>query len=1518
MTDDSQVAALGGVSTTAAPELTGLQARAYTHPALAGRTVVRLVQDNLVEAEDLSLKTLFFTPAGGTSVGYVRSRAIGFPAWPIVNDPQNAHHALNLVGDLRRVAKQARTKPGNAKDSLDRLAKTLGDSAPHFLPTFLEEAARIFLRHDNRDYAAQFFGKAREAERVHNLAVDEERHRQAMLEFALAGALSAKELSAESKALLERQAPEPALESFLRLNIERVKGGMPPYGGLATDLRRLARAAKVPQQEALTQFLQAVIGSPALEKAPAAFWKSFKSPLVALVREQPETRQALLALVPAAVPSDDWVGLLEDTGAVAELLEGRSDARAWAERYTRALQNTEDAAYPRRLSLLVRRLPGLAGQKVRLRSLLNRLQPELLDALLETGARVVFDESRTYGRLDLEPWVAAEERPDLGFLADSEHAGIAAPAAGEMAKKHLDLLLAHPGARRLLGQWNESRLGEHPTAVEVHQECLRLQPLFSPQARAAYPRQLAELTRHLDTPTLLAGVLRDGLLVEYTWPALETAAASLGGEVTLHESFPAVGVAAAGRVIWVDGQERVAQATFTPRHASHHEDWDYLLVGEATACAAYIESWSRVLLWSTRPGLERDLDPFFQDSRSTLTLPVPEGRLVGAHLVRPGDLENPFHYRSRLFQEGTHYWADGREVREVDPDTGTKGRRSLPGPLAGLVEPYLREGWELKPYNTTWCPTYPTTSASCFSTAAGRHVWVALSRDAEYLYLDADGQATVSSTTSLLRGRLQRPGGGAWIASWDGLCREEDQAPLLPAAGADGCKHLLHRLPWAGWHQLQVRNAAVSARLRAVTPAQAAMLLAVVPAAKHLENKSGADSSSQEDASRVLNWKARLAASLLLRSKDADLVNAVIWAAARVKRIVSEPQTWLQATPEAPCSFLGEASTSLMGWATGAGDSTTDREGTLDIGRRLAGAEIPLISVRFNTAYLLTHPLALLFSATRPLAPRKVVLQAAAAFGDVVDAGIYSPSCCVFDVPGLDVPEAAGVPARVVRTRRGPAVLIGSNFVFAAWATAARFYSPSGGVPRFVDWRPTKVVMRGCGLEAGVLLEAFRVLLEQGAPPWDPQKVTRLAEGTGWEPAAAALLLAGLPEQWASSANFLGKDLRELLGLKAKEARSGREFLDGLGRETLLRLVEAGAADPLRLVREGLDVEAVIAAWRREQSRLSLSGAARPFYLPGELLSAADSAFAWNGAQRLRDLGEEPDTQYLDIWLWAVTQARPGSDLAAWLAQVYTDMRQHAARSSLELIDHDSGLRAVLGLPKVDETTPEGTVDTVAGWSLTWNGSSSGVVWNPRKSRDWEKDRRILAAVPGGERLFSLLRYRLDVLVGSYDEIAADLLVEASGHPKDPLASAPQVVAEVSRVLGLEQDPARYWLQLLALSDPTEARVQEWNGWTRAQRLAAGAPLLEQGLVIEAKRERAGRRLFLPGGWLEASRPHLPLEVWKAPFYDLSDGPRVTPNLGVVVPLTTMRRLFEDAWRRYQDGDRPGYTELRTERYRRR
>ncbi|WP_221739797.1 hypothetical protein, partial [Arachnia propionica] len=173
------------------------------------------------------------------------------------------------------------------------------------------------------------------------------------------------------------------------------------------------------------------------------------------------------------------------------------------------------------------------------------------------------------------------------------------------------------------------------------------------------------------------------------------------------------------------------------------------------------------------------------------------------------------------------------------------------------------------------------------------------------------------------------------------------------------------------------------------------------------------------------------------------------------------------------------------------------------------------------------------------------------------------------------------------------------------------------------------------------------------------------------------------------------------------------------------------------------------------------------------------------------------------------------------------------------------------------------------------------------------------------------------VAAGHFAPIQDWLRTLGDGWPQDPLASAPEILTDVQQTLDLPEDSARYWLQLLTLHNPTDKNIHHWNGWKKTQRLKAAEPLIDKGLLVQAKRPRAGRTLFLPGGSLEAKAPHLPLETWKTPLYKLEDTPKLDSRLNIVLPRIPLPQLFAAAWGRYRDGDVPGHEELSTERYRR-
>lgn len=310
--------------TTDRDDADALTARTYTHTALGDRAVVRLVPGTLGEAEDLALEFLGLARTAETPVvGQVCRETLGFPAWALVNDPANGHHALALVKDIERLGRQARSRAGAAKEGFDALGTRLGRAVPHFLPTYYEQVARLFLQAENAGYAASFFGKAREAERVHGLVVDEDRQRAVFLEFAFAGALTVKALRQYVRDLVARLAPADAWAQFRRLLVERCAAGVPPYAALPQDVRALVKAAGLDREAAERELVADLIGSPGIVRAPASFWTAYRSALVTLAQQVTAVRARLLGFFPETFSESGrdtdgehgWLGLLAESGA---------------------------------------------------------------------------------------------------------------------------------------------------------------------------------------------------------------------------------------------------------------------------------------------------------------------------------------------------------------------------------------------------------------------------------------------------------------------------------------------------------------------------------------------------------------------------------------------------------------------------------------------------------------------------------------------------------------------------------------------------------------------------------------------------------------------------------------------------------------------------------------------------------------------------------------------------------------------------------------------------------------------------------------------------------------------------------------------------------------------------------------------------------------------------------------------------------------------------------------------------
>ncbi|MFJ6072148.1 hypothetical protein ACIQFU_15105 [Streptomyces sp. NPDC093065] len=544
-----------------------LTVRTYTHAALGERSVVRLVPGTLGEAEDLALDFLGLARDAETpEVGQVRRETLGFPAWALVNDPANGHHALALVKDVERLARQAKSRPGTAKEGFERLGDRLGRAVPHFLPTFFEQAARIFLRFDNTTYAAAFFGKARDAERVHALAVDEQRQRAVFLEFAFAGALTVKALKQHVKDLAARLDAAEAWAQFRQLAVERCAAGMPPYASLPQDARLLIKAAGLPRVEAECDLVADLVGSPAAVRAPASFWTAYRATLSVLAERRPAIRARLLEIMPAglehgAKSEEFWLALLAECGADRLLTgaegptAGGSDAAAgtpaaadaavevaggvdaadwltrWAAHRKRGTRVCDSS--PATLDLVARMAPRLraGGRAVDLFTGRRHgsVDIALLDLCAAEGIPLAVPGPDDEVHLGLDRWArdTRPERRDLAAVAgDPRLRPLLLRAVGAVSARQsgrvLDHLADHPVLRGVLREWLDEAVDGLTDAVGLPgaREALhRLSP-FRSVAPRVNPEAVARVAAYRAAPPL-ARTLRAGVLDELGWPALE-------------------------------------------------------------------------------------------------------------------------------------------------------------------------------------------------------------------------------------------------------------------------------------------------------------------------------------------------------------------------------------------------------------------------------------------------------------------------------------------------------------------------------------------------------------------------------------------------------------------------------------------------------------------------------------------------------------------------------------------------------------------------------------------------------------------------------------------------------------------------------------------------------------------------------------------------------------------------------------------------------------------------------------
>ncbi|MFJ9605092.1 hypothetical protein ACIRS1_01890 [Kitasatospora sp. NPDC101176] len=1642
-----------------------LTARTYTHPALDGRRIVRLVPGALGAAEDLAVDFLGLAPDGAPAeVGQVRQEALGFPAWALVHDPANGHHALALVKEMERLGRQARSKPGAAKDGFEELATRLGRAVPHFLPTFCEEVGRIFLAHGNQTYAAGYFGKAREAERTHGLAVDEERLRAVFLEFALAGALTVKSLRQYVKELAGRLDPVTAWERFRQLCTERSAAGMAPYAGIAEDARSLLRAAGLDRTEHEQALLAELLAAPGANRAPAAFWKSWHGALLELGTRDRATRARLLELTPdpggndPAAQDAGWLAVLAGTGAEQLLTgprpEGAEPAAAWLQRWTNHLgrgwrSRPGCAATVALAGRMAERLRA-DGVPVDLHTGVRRshTQLDLLDRLLADGVPVA--DPAPGHRFELKGWV--EQCGPAGATLAAVAADprfrpalrAATPAAWDAAVTHR--VPALPLLRELLAEWAEQR-AEELSAVRGLAAATDLVRALTPHRTAIrdVAPAAAERIAALDVAGLLAAALGAGILDELGWPALEEALAALADPV--------------------DGADPDTRPTDTPGHTaggllglSVEDSWPQLIltrhdkavvvgpqgvVLEHTLRVPKLESWNRPRLrhvdgellvvwqqdgkqrgyWSSRPdetlelGGEHIAGYHYGDRiPETPSLPLPGGgRTTGERPLHPGDTRLPAEHR--VLGDGTGHWTlrhgqGGPALRELDPHTGALGRTAEP-PIVAATSAAGR----LDTARTRLLPLQPGlegTPLGTDGTVLGS--WVRIDPGRAVTTGTAAGEAIVLPFTgrhpdAVPVGRLTLPGrarpvvtengGDALALTLPDLTADTDRtADLRPCRAGDlAAAGTALVPPLEHWHALRPRDEAGSRVLRTVDAERAARL---IDAAWPVDTEPVPEEdqrwittqgvrrpvAQRGDARRTLPVRAvgdvlpGIGHPLLLAGV-AGLARAAADLLDRTARFVPQPEAEKPSRAEAAelrpdhgrDHDLRDAVATLLPDVGGFGGWGTARWRVVNNLRTVTAvladppaaagdgwstpATVTLQGGDDSHAWL--HLLGrldvLAYAAAAPLTTPEHRSSLLLLLGELT-CGVLADRGATLRETVLAEPEDTGTARRAGDHRQGQVLRRGARTVVilgrqhthdgtSHWLAAD--HDPSGEfgpVAHFTTVRERGTEER---IDAAWATAFRRAVTEHGGVPWQPARGTAFGELTGMGAARAGLLLSPPPALFHWNSSVLPAERLAEYGLKATEAKAARNWLRGHPRDGLAAVWGALLpADPQALWTEGPDLQAGAAAWVRHFGRLVtlpeadqanvkgariehvetvLNPARSPWLTRTTAFRPTDSGLAAEDPSAAPDAGDIGHT--LAALRWLAYHLPADSPLRPLLPTAAEALRTRLADPELlldfHLVHTDKGgslaavLRPHFGLPAEGGADPDGLVRCGPALVLTPYHNEYERVWLRPAGLTGPDDPvlDLLAGLGQGyyfgtERvaIAAVLRGDAERLAGSAaGAVPAPAGTEGPAWLQNPQSTVPALVTEAARTHGLGEDAAALYLQLLALPDPTDRNVARWTGWKPARLKRARAELAGTGLVLEAKRARAGRSLFLPGGWQEARSPALPVETWKAALY----GPTTHD---AALPLQPVPELFARAWQRTVEGDTPGYEELRTSKRR--
>jgi len=1541
-----------------------------------GVPVVRLIPETLLTAETFIMGRLGLKPQPQPrQVGRSRPRAIGFPAWSIMTDPDNAEHALNLVADIEWAKKVAKSQDQKVWDRFQELAQMLSTAAPHFVPTLLEELARIFDDSGSPKLAVRAFGKAREFERTYNLPVDLDRHRHALTEFARRGLISAKEMGFEVTSCMRRISdPEAAYQYFLGLITDQVSAGSAPYAGLPRDFLRVAKPTGRTPQQAGKELLDSISELSGMRRVSVGFVKALDKHMPGLLDHRPDAVMQLISTPPTDYypwsgnhKLEDWTTVFITIGGPNILKENPAHFRRWFLTVLDTLVGRPDYS-PSLVDLIVSNSETIAG--IELDETHLGLPLELIEALIVAGAQWHLDNVSYEENNQLESFLDR-----IQYYRDHRH-------------KNLTHCLENPQIKTyILCGWTLERFMEHGDAVAqvndillyeelLHDECrhLRAAPLptidrfitsLTRAVKAKLP--LGNLERlvekaNVDAATVLATNLAHGLITELTWPELErhihamrdelSPERGIGPRLQITESYPGVVAFCGTKVVAVAGDTTLLNT----RMRTKHTPFDMISVPDVdgTRVLALGYSGGDKISATWNDGEDASLLLSGQSYSYSVfwprhsSLAIPDGRLVGDIILRATSRElnriDDAVYgdnAGNMWYRGGDY-SHGYEWRVYDPATDTHTRDQQPQRVVDLAE---AAGIIIDWSRTTFLPApvdndaarakiIPTTDTGEFCCVVGytkdenRDYALVTGDGTRYLHdMRVCGATTFGGVTCLVG--VEESGTVLYLPGVS-----VDYGTLATTRDDRGEPHWMYQLPWVAWGNLTLRDEEASRRLRAIQPVDVAPLLAALKPDSGKRSTTTRNQGRDTSGERVYSAlspncqsgsAAMQAAADLLGTDDRELCVSVVQLALSVRASVRKlTNVCNRARVQHKRETIAARNSTATQEAPALNASDADRPA------RPAYAVVAkvrqlqeVIDGKRDASHIgkgypwgwlsfVGQEKALVSWAMGPLTPPAARMEAAALLRELADAKIDNHTWRQVLIDWHRMSEKPG------KARAG--------LLFADADTQVIVLDTLHGVKKGTKHR---LLVAGDKFP-----ETVRDASALGA--------AKTAYDLGVEPGMSAEEM----RDWADKLEHMDDiDSGEWLSRMRPliDALTTRTFLT----ETAAIMLLAGGFGTL------LSRELAIAAFRRaggddlraaEEERAKTIR--RKLKLTRKSTLAATALLARvdpMSRELLATAAFDNNPALVDAFVAGLPfceLAIPDQLMEKYLAEPWAASDEkirilfqllYPLKPKPQFSGWNGGMVASIALDMATNLPAQGfaddaearkvcsflahqltTLKTATGKNISGNHTSLPLAGDINHI----KDSRDYEYYWG----YNLDAFR-GLTEGYFDKIIADLGDETKSRPagcyRDPRVSAPVVVAEVCQEFGLSELAAVYFLQLLTLVDPTDSNVKAWNNWKKKQLDEARAELVAHDLVVEGKRTGAGRTVFLPGAWWEAQSGSMPVEAWKSNFYLIRYRERCESTVRWCPPTQPFDQLFQTVWGRWLSGDRPSFDALTTKKYRR-